>query len=104
MILPGLSGGYLLLLMGQYVPILSAIDQFKEAIRARDFAAALDPALSVLLPVGLGVIVGVVLIGNLLKWLFNHHRQMTLGILVGLLLGSVVGLWPFQEGIPPEIW
>jgi putative membrane protein len=103
MILPGLSGGYLLLLLGQYVPILSAIDQFKEAIRARDINAAFDPALTVLLPVGVGVIVGVVLIGNLLKWLFHHHRQMTLGILVGLLLGSVAGLWPFQEGIPPEI-
>ena len=101
MILPGLSGGYLLLLMGQYVPILSAIDQFKEALRAREFSEALEPALTVLLPVGIGVIAGVVLVGNLLKWLLHNYRKPTLGILIGLLIGSVVGLWPFQEGVPP---
>jgi len=42
MILPGVSGGYLLLLMGQYVPILSAIDTFKEALKMRDLDAAGD--------------------------------------------------------------
>ena len=103
MILPGLSGGYLLLLMGQYVPILSAIDRFKEAIKARDLASALDPALTVLLPVGVGVVAGVVLVGNLLKWLLDRFPKPTLGVLIGLLLGSVVGLWPFQEGVSPVV-
>lgn len=103
MILPGLSGGYLLLLMGQYVPILEAIDQFKEAVSGRDISAAMDPALGVLLPVGLGVVAGVVLVGNLLEWLLRRFRQATLGVLIGLLLGSTVGLWPFQKGVPPQI-
>jgi putative membrane protein len=103
MILPGLSGGYLLLLMGQYVPILSAIDRFKEAIKARDLESGLDPALSVLLPVGVGVVAGVVLVGNLLKWLLERFPKPTLGVLIGLLLGSVVGLWPFQEGLMPVV-
>lgn len=101
MILPGISGGYLLLLMGQYVPILSAIDSLKEALKARDFEAALTPALSVVLPVGIGVLIGVVLVGNLLQWLLHHHRQSTLGVLLGLLVGSTAGLWPFQVGVPP---
>ena len=101
MILPGVSGGYLLLLLGQYVPILSAIDRFKETIKARDLEAAMDPAMSVLLPVGLGVLAGVVVVGNLLKWLLDRFRKPTLGVLIGLLLGSVVGLWPFQEGVMP---
>ncbi len=102
MILPGLSGGYLLLLMGQYVPILSAIDTFKEALRNRDFAAALEPALSVVLPVGLGVVIGVAAVGNLLQWLLNKYRKPTLGVLLGLLIGSTVGLFPFQNGVEPE--
>lgn len=103
MILPGLSGGYLLLLLGQYVPILSAIDEFKNALRAHDFHAAMDPALSVVLPVGIGVIAGVAVVGNLLQWLLRRFRKVTLGALLGLLIGSTVGLWPFQEGRRPEI-
>ena len=103
MILPGLSGGYLLLLLGQYVPILSAIDQFKEALKSGDLATALPIALSVMVPVGIGVVVGIVIVGNLLQWLLERHRNPTLGILLGLLIGSVAGLYPFREGVPPQI-
>ena len=103
MILPGLSGGYLLLLMGQYVPILNAIDKFKDALSARDMGAAMEPALSVLLPVGLGVVMGVVVVGNLLKFLLNRYRKATLGFLLGLLIGSVAGLWPFRVGEMPNV-
>ncbi|MFK7738666.1 MAG: DUF368 domain-containing protein [Pirellulaceae bacterium] len=103
MILPGLSGGYLLLLLGQYVPILSAIDTFKEALKARDIGAAMDPALTVMLPVGVGVVLGVAVVGNLLQWLLKNRRQATLGALLGLLVGSTAGLWPFQQGVEPKI-
>jgi len=103
MILPGVSGGYLLLLLGQYVPILSGIDQLKEALRDRDISAAMEPGLSVVLPVGIGVVLGVVVVGNLLKWLLEKHREPTLGALLGLLLGSTIGLWPFQVGVAPKV-
>lgn len=108
MILPGISGGYLLLLLGQYVPILSAIDDFQTALRALlqgsgDVAAVLTPALHVGVPVGLGVVGGVVAVGNLLQWLLHHQRRITLGGLLGLLLGSVVGLWPFQQPVAPQL-
>jgi putative membrane protein len=103
MILPGVSGGYILLLLGQYVPILGAIDQFKDAVSQKDFPAAMEPALSVMLPVGIGVIVGIVGVSNLLKWLLRKYRQATLGALIGLLLGSVVGLWPFQQSVKPIV-
>ena len=103
MILPGVSGGYLLLLLGQYVPILAGIDDFKTALKARDLGGLIDPALSVVLPVGVGVVVGVVLVGNLLQWLLHHYRKATLGALIGLLLGSTVGLWPFQSPVPPQV-
>ena len=103
MILPGLSGGYILLLMNQYVPILDGIHEFKEALSDRDFNAAMGPALSVMMPVGIGVVVGVALVSNLVKWLLVKFEKATLGFLVGLLLGSVVGLWPFQQGVAPVI-
>ena len=103
MILPGVSGGYLLLLLGQYVPILGGIDQLKEALKAKDLSAAMEPGLSVVLPVGIGVVLGIIVVGNLLKWLLEKHREPTLGLLLGLLLGSTVGLWPFQVGVEPQI-
>lgn len=103
MILPGVSGGYLLLVLGQYVPILGAIDAFVEALRAGDLSAAMQPALSVLLPVGIGVLVGIVAVSNLLQRLLARHEKPTLGFLIGLLLGAVLGLWPFQAPLAPEV-
>ncbi|MCS5638149.1 MAG: DUF368 domain-containing protein, partial [Myxococcota bacterium] len=102
MILPGISGGYLLLLLGQYVPILGAIDGLKQALLAGGLdSAGLEPALAILAPVGLGVLVGVVGVANLIRWLLDRFEKPTLGMLLGLLLGSVVGLYPFQAPTPP---
>jgi putative membrane protein len=98
MILPGVSGGYLLLVLGQYIVILGAIDDAKTAAGDRDWAA-LGEALKVFIPVGIGVVVGVVGLSNLLKWLLDRFEQATLGVLMGLLLGAVLGLWPFQRPI-----
>ena len=92
-----------MLLLGQYVPILSAIDQFKEALKDRDIAAAMSPAMSVMLPVGVGVLVGIAVVGNVLQWCLRTWPKATLGALLGLLIGSLAGLWPFQIGVPPEI-
>src|SRR6056297_1355613 len=102
MILPGISGGYLLLILGQYIPILSAIDAFKQALRTGNLTAAGEIGLTVILPVGIGLVIGVAGVSNLLKLLLARYRQATLGVLIGLLLGAVVGLWPFQEGVRPE--
>ncbi len=102
MILPGISGGYLLLILGQYIPILSAIDAFKQALRSANLSAAGEIGLSVILPVGIGLVIGVAGVSNLLKLLLARYRHATLGVLIGLLLGAVVGLWPFQEGVRPE--
>ncbi len=103
MILPGVSGGYLLLVLGVYVPVLSAIDALKEALRAGDLSSATDPVLSVVLPVGIGVGVGILVVSNLLKVVLERYEQPTLGVLMGLLVGAVFGLWPFQEGVPPKV-
>lgn len=101
MILPGVSGGYLLLLLGQYVPILSAVDDVKVALGQGDLAQATGPVLTTLLPVAVGVLVGVVAVSNLLRWLLRRFEKATLGFLLGLMLGAVVGLWPFQRTADP---
>ena len=66
-----------------------------------DFALVLD-AMNVVVPVGIGVVVGIVGVSNLLRWLLAHHAKPTLGALLGLLFGAVVGLWPFQQPVPPQ--
>lgn len=101
MILPGISGGYLLLILGQYVPILSAIERAVTALRAMDLAALVEPVAYVIVPVGIGLVLGVALMSNLLRYFLHAHRAATLGLLLGLLAGVVVGLWPFQEGVAP---
>lgn len=101
MILPGVSGGYLLLVLGVYVPILAGVDAFKDGLKTRDTAVIFDVGLAVVLPVGLGVLVGVVGVSNLLRWLLHRYEKATLGVLLGLLVGAVVGLWPFQQTAAP---
>jgi len=102
MILPGISGGYLLLVLGQYVLILTAIDSARHAVTGRDWAL-LGDAMWVLVPVGSGVIIGIVGVSNLVKFLLERFPKATIGFLLGLLLGAVVGLWPFQRPLPPKI-
>lgn len=105
MILPGVSGSYLLLVLGVYLPILAGINTFKSALPIAgdfDLAVLMNLGLSVILPVGLGVLIGVVGVSNLLRWLLKHHEKATLGVLLGLLVGAVIGLWPFQQSVPAE--
>ncbi len=94
MILPGVSGAYLLLVLGQYERILGAIDQFQEGL-GDDHHLILE-ALHVIVPVGLGVAVGIAGISNLVRWTLERYKKATLGVLLGLLFGAVLGIWPFQ--------
>ncbi|MCH8083153.1 MAG: DUF368 domain-containing protein [Myxococcales bacterium] len=106
MILPGVSGGYLLLLLGQYETILGTIDQLKRGLLGdgmgggSDLALVLD-ALTLVIPLGIGIAVGVAGVSNLLQWLLRSYAKATLGALLGLLFGAVVGLWPFQAPTAP---
>ncbi len=108
MVLPGVSGGYLLLLLGQYVPILRSIEKLRLGLFGAGEQAGLDwplvhEALWVVIPVGLGVAAGIIGVSNLIRWLLEHHRTATLGALMGLVLGAIIGLWPFQAGVPPQV-
>lgn len=109
MILPGVSGGYLLLLMGQYEHILGTVDRLKIGLLGDPVAGTgfdlqvVMSTLGLVIPLGLGIVLGVVGVSNALKWLLSRYEKATLGALLGLLLGAVVGLWPFQEGVAPRL-
>lgn len=100
MVLPGISGGYLLLILGQYITLLTAVAMVKDGLRGGD-VAMIREAMHVIVPLGLGVVIGVVGVSNLIKVLLEKFERPTLGVLLGLLLGAVIGLWPFQQGVAP---
>ena len=102
MILPGVSGGYLLLVLGQYIVILGAIETARAAVSDQNWSQLIEAA-RIIIPVGIGVVVGVVVVSNLIKILLDRYTKATLGVLLGLLLGAVVGLWPFQQPTTPEV-
>ena len=82
MILPGISGSFLLLLLGLYFQILTAVKQCQ---------------LGILIPFALGSIIGLLLFTRLLKFLLQKYYNATMAFLIGLILGSMYGIWPFQN-------
>jgi len=92
MVLPGISGAYMLLLIGRYADILGAIALCKESVFSMGSRGDLE-ALHVLVPVAIGALVGLVGLTNVLKWLLRHHEKATLSFLLGIVLGSVIMLW-----------
>lgn len=101
-VLPGGSGTFVLLLMGLYVPLLGSVSGFKDALAARDLSAGIAQAW-VLGPFALGMGLGLISVSLVMKWTLAKFPTATFGVLLGLLLGSVVGLWPFQEGRAPKV-
>lgn len=95
MILPGISGSYLLLILRKYDFILSQIGKLGSA----DTGAAL----LTLLPFVIGAGVGLALFSRLLSWLLHHYEAKTLAVLIGFLIGSLYVIWPYQNRTYQEI-
>jgi putative membrane protein len=98
MVLPGISGSYMLLVMDQYDRVVGSIRDLKDAARDWD-VDALKSSLRVVAPVGLGALAGIVILSNVLKVLLRRFHRATVGVLLGVLLGSVIGLWPFTQAV-----
>src|SRR5690554_948595 len=81
MILPGISGSFILLLMGLYAPILGAIKGLEW---------------SILLIFMSGCVAGLLSFSRVLSWAFHHHRMLTLALLGGFMLGSLNKVWPWK--------
>ena len=82
MILPGISGAFILVLLGAYKPILAAVN---------------DKDVKIIATVGAGAVVGLLLFSKVLKWLFSHHKNYTLAVLTGFIIGSLNKIWPWKE-------
>ena len=97
MVLPGISGSTLLLLMGMYLPFLNAADRLADTLGSRPWdPPAILAAISGVLPFFFGMALGIAVAAHLVRYFLGAHRQVTLGVLFGLLLGASAGLWPFQ--------
>jgi putative membrane protein len=96
MILPGVSGSYVLLILGMYDLVIGSLSA--SAIK-EDVAGSA----SIFGPVVVGAVIGIALLSNVLKWVLGRFPSVSHGVLLGLLCGSVLGLWPFQEAGYPDL-
>lgn len=85
MILPGLSGSFVLVLMGNYQLVM--ID------------AVNDLNFKILIPVVIGGVVGLVAFSHLLSWIFKNYRDITIAVLTGFILGSMPIIWPWKNDV-----
>jgi len=95
MVLPGISGSFILLILRKYEYILGNI-----ALLGTDRTME---AILVLVPFGLGMVAGIVLFVRLLSWLIKRYHILTLCLLIGFMAGSLYVIWPFQEREYAEI-
>lgn len=84
MILPGISGSFILLLLGSYELILSSIKDLK---------------IITILTFGVGCVVGLLSFSKFLNWLFKKYHDITVAALTGFLIGSLNKIWPWKEVI-----
>ncbi|CAA0156915.1 conserved membrane hypothetical protein [Tenacibaculum maritimum] len=82
MILPGISGAFILVLLGAYKPILEAVG---------------NRNLGVIATVGSGAVIGLLTFSRVLKWLFANYKDYTLAGLTGFIIGSLNKIWPWKE-------
>lgn len=88
MILPGISGSFILLLMGMYAPVLAAVKEL-ELVTLLLFAG--------------GCLLGLLSIARVLTWAIKRHHDLILGFLTGLMIGALNKVWPWKEVISTRI-
>lgn len=81
MLLPGISGSFILLILHKYDTILNGLGHFNWLI---------------ILPFGLGALTGLIIFSRLLSWLLTRYYYYTLTVITGLLIGTLWIIWPFQ--------
>lgn len=93
MIIPGLSGSFVLVLMGNYHLIM---------LDAVNSATSLDfkEAFPILAPVAAGTVLGLIVLSRLLNYLFKHYHNEAVGLITGFVLGSLAIIWPWKSELP----
>lgn len=88
MLLPGISGSFILLILNKYAYIFTAIGQLNVAVLA---------------PFAAGIIIGLAAFSRIISWLLRHFYNRTLAVIIGLLLASLWVIWPFQQRIYTQV-
>ena len=100
MILPGISGSFLMLALGVYFPLLTAINTLIEGVPGvinGTLTKAMSASGLILTFATLGCLFGLLAFTRLLNYLLERYRNLTIAFLIGLMVGSLYGLWPFRE-------
>lgn len=84
MILPGISGSFILLLLGKYSFIINAVSEFKIGVIAIFMS---------------GAVVGIIAFSNVLSWLLNKFHHQTIALLAGFMIGSLNKVWPWKNTV-----
>src|SRR5690606_305377 len=94
MLLPGISGSFILLIFVQYERIMNSI----EALLHRDFSALL-----VVVPFALGCVFGIAAFSRVVAWMLRRFHDPVVAGLCGLLVGSLWRIWPYQNTVTEEV-
>ncbi len=93
MVIPGISGSFLLMLMGIYTTIISSISQLVEYLKSPTSFDLLFTALKVIVPTGLGIVFGIFLIGRIIYFALKKAHSQTYYVVLGLILGSIYSIF-----------
>ena len=96
MILPGISGSFILLLLGAYEAVIGTITQFIEGVTTMDWTL-FSEAFIKLIVFALGAILGLKTFSRVLNWMFKHHKNTILAVLTGFMIGALNKIWPWKE-------
>lgn len=91
MVIPGVSGSMVLMLMGYYQPILNLINTFLDDLAAFNVSGLLQTC-GLLVPFGIGVLIGIFAIAKAIEWIFEHYRLQAYWAIIGLIAASPVAI------------
>ncbi|MFT4611730.1 MAG: putative membrane protein [Glaciecola sp.] len=95
MILPGVSGAFILLILGAYETAINTLNNLIEGVTTMNLEVLKDALLKFFL-LSLGAIIGLKVFSKILNWMFKTHKNFTLAILTGFMIGSLNKIWPWK--------
>ena len=102
MILPGVSGAFILLILGAYQTAIDTINNLIEGLTTGNMTLFKDAFLKFVL-LAIGALIGLKVFSKALNWMFKHQKNLTLAILTGFMIGSLNKIWPWKEVLKTRI-
>lgn len=96
MILPGISGAFILLLLGAYTNVMGIVTQLGDGIIGTNTDLLLEASLKLLI-FALGAVTGLKVFSKVLNWMFTHKKNLILAILTGFMIGALNKIWPWKK-------